>query len=94
VACSIHCPGLSILLVTGSPVIHSLQLADDVVQSGKLDYIKLPCLTRTARGEYRAKYLESTTAEIIDAVGAILATVRHFAPDLVMVDKKPLGVKG
>ncbi len=94
-------PGLSILLVTGSPVIHSLQLANDVVQSGqsgqsgKLDYIKLPCLTRTARGEYRAKYLESTTAEIIGMRSElILATVRHFAPDLVMVDKKPLGVKG
>jgi predicted glycosyltransferase len=81
-------PKLSILLVTGSPVIHSLRLPD------LLDYIKLPCLTRTGRGEYSTKYLN---ADINDAIrlrsDLILATVTNFKPDLLMVDKKPLGVK-
>lgn len=82
-------PDLSILLVTGSPVIHSLRLP------GLLDYIKLPCLTRTARGEYRTKYLSD---DINDAIrlrsDLILTTAANFKPDLLMVDKKPFGVKG
>ncbi|MCI0662913.1 MAG: glycosyltransferase [Acidobacteria bacterium] len=82
-------PDLSILLVTGSPVIHRLRLPES------LDYIKLPCLTRTGRGEYTTKYL---SASIEDAIrlrsDLILATVANFKPDLLMVDKKPVGVKG
>jgi predicted glycosyltransferase len=81
-------PDLSILLVTGSPVIHSLRLPE------LLDYIKLPCLTRIGRGEYSTKYLN---ADINDAIrlrsDLILAAVTNFKPDLLMVDKKPLGVK-
>ena len=79
---------LSILLVTGSPVIHSLRLPDE------LDYIKLPCLTRIGRGEYTAKYLSSSLEEVVRLRSElILSAARHFHPDLLLVDKKPLGVK-
>jgi predicted glycosyltransferase len=82
-------PDLSILLVTGSPVIHSLRLPL------LLDYIKLPCLTRTGRGEYRTKYLSASLEDAIRLRSdLILATVANFKPDLLMVDKKPFGVKG
>src|SRR5262245_61449935 len=82
-------PDLSILLVTGSPVIHSLRLPE------LLDYIKLPCLTRVGRSEYTTKYLSSSLNEAVRLRSdLILATVRNFKPDLLMVDKKPLGVKG
>lgn len=82
-------PELSILLVTGSPVIHSLRLPS------LLDYIKLPCLTRVGRDEYKTKYLSDN---IVDAIrlrsDLILSTVRNFKPDMLIVDKKPMGVKG
>lgn len=82
-------PDLSILLVTGSPVIHSLRLPQ------LLDYIKLPCLSRTGRGEYTTKYLSAGINEAIKLrADLILAAVRNFKPDLLLVDKKPLGVKG
>lgn len=82
-------PDLSILLVTGSPVVHSLRLPL------LLDYIKLPCLTRTGRGEYSTKYLSASINEAIQLrADLILAAVKNFKPDLLMVDKKPLGVKG
>lgn len=82
-------PNLSILLVTGSPVVHSLRLPL------LLDYIKLPCLTRTGRGEYSTKYLSASINEAIQLrADLILAAVKNFKPDLLMVDKKPLGVKG
>lgn len=82
-------PDLSILLITGSPVIHSLRLPEE------MDYIKLPCLTRTGRGEYGSKYISSSGDELIRMrAEMILAAARYFAPELLMVDKKPLGVKG
>lgn len=82
-------PDLSILLVTGSPVIHSLRLP------ALLDYIKLPCLTRVGRGEYTTKYLSASLHDAIQLRSdLILAAVTNFKPDLLMVDKKPLGVKG
>ena len=78
---------LSILLVTGSPMVHSLRLPS------RLDYIKLPCLTRTERESYAAKYLD---IGIDDAMrlrsDLILHTVADFQPDLLLVDKKPYGI--
>jgi predicted glycosyltransferase len=82
-------PDLSLLLVTGSPVIHRLQLPDT------LDYIKLPGLTRVGRGEYAARYLSADLGDTIRLRSdLILAAVANFKPDLLLVDKKPLGVKG
>lgn len=81
-------PDLSILLVTGSPVIHSLRLPE------KMDYIKLPCLTRVGRGEYTTKYLNENLDDAIALRGELIrTTVQHFRPDIVLVDKKPMGVK-
>ena len=84
-------PEISILLLTGSPVIHTL--CTDGQE--RMDYIKLPCLTRTDRGVYRARYLDTNVDELSRLrADLILAAARHFAPDLLMVDKKPLGVRG
>jgi predicted glycosyltransferase len=84
-------PEVSILLLTGSPVIHKL-CADG---RQRMDYIKLPCLTRTDRGVYRARYLDLGVEELSGLrAELILAAARHFAPDLLIVDKKPLGVRG
>jgi predicted glycosyltransferase len=82
-------PQLSILLVTGSPVIHSLRLP------ALLDYIKLPCLTRTGRGEYQTKYLSDDVSDAIRLRSDLIRTTAvNFKPDLLVVDKKPFGVKG
>lgn len=82
-------PDLSVLMVTGSPVIHSLRLPD------KLDYIKLPCLTRLARGQYVTRYLNTDISEAIRLRSELIqTTAAFFRPDLLMVDKTPLGVQG
>ena len=81
-------PKLSVLLITGSPLIQSFRLPQ------RLDYIKLPCLTRIERDTYSTKYLDldpSVTIELRS--GLILNTVQSFRPDLLLVDKKPLGLK-
>ncbi|MBO0720211.1 MAG: glycosyltransferase, partial [Blastocatellia bacterium] len=82
-------PDLSILLVTGSPIIHRLRLPES------LDYIKLPGLTRIGRGEYSVRFPKADLGEAIHLrSNRILAAVANFKPDLLLVDKKPLGVKG
>ncbi len=82
-------PRLSILLVSGSPVVHSFRMPVG------LDYIKLPCLGRNESGELSAKYLCSQTKEITQIrADLIRSTVVNFKPNLILVDKKPYGLQG
>lgn len=81
-------PDLSILLISGSPMVHSFRLTDGV------DYIKLPCLTRTERDDYSVKSLRTGLPETVKLrADLILAAAANFQPDLFLVDKKPFGVK-
>jgi predicted glycosyltransferase len=43
-------PNAAILIITGSPIIHSLQMPP------RVDYVKLPCLTREDNESFSAKY--------------------------------------
>jgi len=81
-------PDLSILIVTGSPMIQSFRIPKGI------DYIKLPCLSRTESEGYSAKYLESKICDIVRLRSdLILSAVLNFKPDLMLIDKKPYGVK-
>jgi predicted glycosyltransferase len=81
-------PNLSILLLSGSPMLQSFRLPQG------LDYIKLPCLNRGEAGKLAAKYLKMDTEATVQLRGdLILTTALKFKPDLVLVDKKPYGMK-
>lgn len=81
--------GLSILVVSGSPVLHSFRMPQG------LDYIKIPCLGRNEAGELFAKYLDTPTDEAVKMRSdLILAAAVNFKPDLLLVDKKPYALKG
>lgn len=81
-------PDLSILLLTGSPLVHEFRLPQ------RLDYIKLPSLRRTGRDSYSTRYL-GTEVDLTVRLRSrlILTAVAAFKPDLMVVDKKPLGLK-
>jgi predicted glycosyltransferase len=82
-------PELSILLISGSPVLHSFRMPQG------LDYIKLPCLGRNEKGELSAKYLKKDPQEVTKLRSEIIKTaVVNFEPDLILVDKKPYGLQG
>lgn len=84
--CSVH-QDVSILIVSGSPMLHAFRLAP------RIDYIKLPCLTRTTSGDYEVKSLGLGYEATIRMRQRMLVTaVEEFKPDLVLVDKKPFGV--
>ena len=82
-------PELSILLVSGSPVLHSFRMPQ------RLDYIKLPCLGRDQFGTVSAKYFDTAVEEVIQFRSDLIQmAVTHFQPDLLLVDKKPYGLSG
>jgi predicted glycosyltransferase len=82
-------PGLSILVLTGSPMLHSFRLADGI------DYVKLPCLKRDVEGSIRVKYLNLQLDSIVRLRRELIfSTVTNFRPDILLVDKKPGGVAG
>ena len=84
--CTVH-PDVSILIVSGSPMLHAFRLAP------RIDYIKLPCLTRTGSGDYEVRSLGlSYEATIRMRRQMLMSAMSAFAPDLVLVDKKPFGV--
>ena len=82
-------PGAAILLITGSQMIHSFRIPHGV------DYIKLPCLDRIEADRYEPRFLSACSAEVKRTRCAILENaVLGFAPDLMIVDKRPAGVDG
>ena len=82
-------PNLSILLISGSPMLQSFRLPMG------LDYIKLPCLNRGCSGNMAVKYLNADINSILQLrAELILAAAKNYQPDLVLVDKKPSGIQG
>ena len=80
---------LSILLLSGSPLLQSFRLPP------RLDYIKLPCLNRGRSGNMAVKYLNIDVESTLRLRSElILAAARNYQPDLILVDKKPTGIKG
>jgi predicted glycosyltransferase len=82
-------PKAAVLLVTGSQMIHSFRIPEGV------DYIKLPCLDRIDAERYESRFLLECSEAVKRTRRAIIErTVLGFAPDLMIVDKRPAGVDG
>lgn len=80
-------PDVSVLILSGSPMMHAFRIP------ARIDYIKLPCLTRTSAGAYAVKFLGVDYPDIVKLRrNIILNAFVDFDPDLVLVDKKPLGI--
>src|SRR2546430_6702346 len=78
---------VSVLIISGSPMVHAFRI------SSRIDYIKLPCLTRTLDGVYDVKFLGLRYDDTIRLRATqITNALLDFAPDLILVDKKPFGV--
>ncbi|WP_373542456.1 glycosyltransferase family protein [Chamaesiphon sp.] len=81
-------PNLSILVVSGSPMLHSFRLP------AGLDYLKLPCLHRDENGDMSAKYLKLDMKQTVKLrCNLIRIAALNFRPDVVLVDKKPYGLQ-
>jgi predicted glycosyltransferase len=79
---------VSVLVVTGSPMLHAFRIPP------RIDYVKLPCLSRNVEGRYGARFLDlSLDATVRLRANLIRSAITDFAPDLILVDKKPFGVE-
>jgi predicted glycosyltransferase len=62
--------------------------------SPRIDYIKIPCLLRSEDGQYSPKYLDLPYERLMSLrADLILNAALNFEPDLILVDKKPLGLQ-
>ncbi len=82
-------PDVSTLLVTGSPMVHRFDAPPGT------DYLKLPAVRKVAPEQYEARSLAMSGASI-QALRSnlLLHTVKDYAPDVVLVDHSPLGMRG
>jgi predicted glycosyltransferase/nucleoside-diphosphate-sugar epimerase len=82
-------PDLSILLLTGSPAVQHFALPPNV------DYVKLPAVVKIADEDYHARTLRMPPTEIVQLRAALVReAVANFAPDVMLVDHAPIGMKG
>lgn len=78
-----------VLMVTGSPLAHSFALP------ARVDYVKLPVVTKMTSGDYRARNLDLEFSAIRDLRATILReTAQAYRPNVFLVDHAPQGLKG
>jgi predicted glycosyltransferase len=82
-------PEVSVIIVSGSPVIGSFEFGPGV------DYIRVPGVTKLPDGDYRSLNLNLPIEEAVGLREAIIRqTAETFAPDCIIVDKEPTGFRG
>jgi predicted glycosyltransferase len=81
--------GLFVLIVTGSPI------AGRFGFPARVDFVKIPSVIKLYNGEYASMHEHIDLQETLDMRKAIIRqTAEIFNPDMLIVDKVPLGLKG
>lgn len=80
---------LSILILSGSPIIGSFDFRT------RVDFVRIPGVIKLRHGAYTSLSLEMDIDETVALrEGLIRHTAEMFEPDLFLVDKEPLGLRG
>ncbi len=80
---------ISVLILTGSPIIGRFDFR------ARVDFVRIPGVIKLYNGDYTSLGLHidlSQTMAIRESI--IYNTALSFAPDIFLVDKEPLGLKG
>ena len=81
--------GLSVLILTGSPIIGRFDF------KARVDFVRIPGVIKLHNGDYTSLALHIDLADTLALrESIILHTTKAFAPDIFLVDKEPLGLKG
>jgi predicted glycosyltransferase len=82
-------PSADVVMITGNPEAAALPLPSHT------DIVTVPTVAKDAAGRYRSRTLGAPLRQVIEIRAALIAaTVQAFEPDLVVVDKVPLGLAG
>lgn len=81
--------GLTILILSGSPIIGNFDFR------ARVDFIRIPGVIKLYDGDYTSLGLHIDLKDTLSIRESIIRhTARSFSPDLLLVDKEPLGLKG
>ena len=82
-------PALSVLILSGSPIIGSFDFRS------RVDFVRVPGVIKLRNGEYVSLNLHIDIEETLAMRSSIIRhTADIFDPDLLIVDKEPLGLRG
>jgi predicted glycosyltransferase len=81
--------GVSVLILSGSPIIGSFDFLP------RVDFVRIPGVVKLHNGEYQSLGLHIDLDQTMAIRAAIIKqTAESFRPDLFLVDKEPLGLRG
>ena len=82
-------PAVSILILSGSPIIGSFDFRS------RVDFVRVPGVIKLRNGEYVSLNMHIDVDETLAMRSSIIRhTADIFDPDLLIVDKEPLGLRG
>jgi predicted glycosyltransferase len=82
-------PNLSVLILSGSPIIGNFSFRS------RVDFVRIPGVIKLRHGDYMPLSLKIGIEEILGLRASIIRhTAESFAPDVVLVDKEPWGLRG
>ena len=82
-------PALSVLILSGSPIIGSFDFRS------RVDFVRVPGVIKLRNGEYVSLSLDLGIEETLAMRSSIIRhTADIFDPDILIVDKEPLGLRG
>ncbi len=80
---------LSVLILTGSPIIGSFEFR------ARVDYVRVPGVIKLRNGDYGPHTLSLDIEDMLAMRASIIEhTADVFDPDVFIVDKEPLGLRG
>jgi predicted glycosyltransferase len=82
-------PDLSVLILSGSPIIGSFSFRN------RVDFVRIPGVIKLEDGDYQPLSLDIGLDAILSMRAKIIRhTAEAFDPDILLVDKEPLGLRG
>ena len=80
---------LSILILSGSPIIGSFDFR------ARVDFVRIPGVIKLRNGSYSSLSLHLDLGQVLAMRASIIQhTAKIFAPDILLVDKEPFGLRG
>lgn len=82
-------PGLSVIILSGSPIVGSFDYR------ARVDFVRVPGVIKLRNGEYTPLQLHIDIDRTLEIRSSIIRhTAEVFDPHLFLVDKEPLGLRG
>ncbi len=84
-----HHPDMSVLILSGSPIIGNFDFRT------RVDFVRIPGVIKLSNGEYTSLSLKLNIEHTLAMRASIIQhTADVFDPDIFLVDKEPLGLRG